>query len=280
MSRILVIGSDNTVSYKIGDLLSASGELIEYAAGPVGALQRLRLRSFGIVITSPNTVIEEDLSLLEEMRLIRPGVKCIVLAPSATPDAVIAALRTQVFACFTAPFDPGEIANLARDAASASDNQWRNGIQVITAKPGWVSIRANCSLLTAERLMTFAKELSAQLHTNARQEMMQALHEILLNAMEHGTAFNPEQVIEITAVRTRRAFVFHIRDPGAGFRLESLSQETIAEPSNPTLHIVKREEEGVRPGGYGLLLAKGTADELIYNEIGNEVLVIKYAEEL
>jgi anti-sigma regulatory factor (Ser/Thr protein kinase) len=279
MSRVLIIGSDNTVSYKLGDILSASGVPIEYAAGPVGALQRLRLRSFGIVITSPNTVIEEDLSLLEEMRLIRPGVKCIVLAPSATPDAVIAALRTHVFACFTAPFDPGAIANLARNAAS--DSQWRNQIEVVTAKPGWVSIRANCSLLTAERLMTFAEELSAQLPANPRQEVMQALYEVLLNAMEHGAAFNPEQVIEVTAVRTKRAFVFYLRDPGSGFRLESIRPETIAESSkNPILHIVKREEEGMRPGGYGLLLAKGTADELIYNEIGNEVLIIKYAEEL
>ena len=32
----------------------------------------------------------------------------------------------------------------------------------------------------------------------------------------------------------------------------------------------------MRPGGYGLLLAAGTVDELIYSEIGNEVLLIKY----
>jgi anti-sigma regulatory factor (Ser/Thr protein kinase) len=35
----------------------------------------------------------------------------------------------------------------------------------------------------------------------------------------------------------------------------------------------------MRPGGYGLLLAAGTVDELIYSEIGNEVLLIKYVKE-
>jgi anti-sigma regulatory factor (Ser/Thr protein kinase) len=277
MSRVLVIGTDNPITHDVGDALSLAGVPIEYAAGPVGALQRLRLRAFGVVITSPLTAIEEDLALLEEMRLIRPALKCILLAPRSTPADVIAALRARVFACFTPPFDARAIAGLARSAASESE--WRDAIEVVTAKPGWVTVRANCNLLTAERLLTFANELSQRLPSYTRMEMMQALHEILLNAMEHGAAFNPEQVIEVTAVQTARAFVFHVRDPGSGFRPESIEEIAMTNLNqDPVLHIVRREEEGLRPGGYGLLLAKGTVDELIYSELGNEVLLIKYID--
>ena len=35
---------------------------------------------------------------------------------------------------------------------------------------------------------------------------------------------------------------------------------------------------GQQAGGYGLLLAAGTVDELIYGEFGNEVLLIKYVD--
>jgi anti-sigma regulatory factor (Ser/Thr protein kinase) len=267
------------VSREIGDALSAAALPMEYSAGHADTLQRLRTRSFGVVITSPDSLVDEDLALLEEMRAIRPGVKCIVLARHSTPDEVIAALRARVFACFTPPFDAYDIANLARRAAS--DNQWRDDIQVLSARPGWVSVRVNCRLVTAERLLSFAKEISARLREDTREEMMQALREILLNAMEHGAAFNPEQVVEVTAVRTDRAMVFHVRDPGAGFRPESLSHAAIANPSaDPAAHIVKREEEGMRAGGYGLLLAKGTVDELLYSEIGNEVLLIKYLDSM
>jgi hypothetical protein len=42
--------------------------------------------------------------------------------------------------------------------------------------------------------------------------------------------------------------------------------------------MAQREEEGMRSGGYCLLLAGGTVDELIYSEIGNEVLLIKYVD--
>jgi anti-sigma regulatory factor (Ser/Thr protein kinase) len=275
MSRVLIIGSHSEISRDIGGALSAASIPMEYAAGNADALQRLRLRSFGVIITNPDSAVDEDLALLEEMRAIRPGVKCIVLAHSSTPDEVIAAMRARVFACFTPPFEPYDIANIARRAAS--DSQWRDDIQILSARPGWVSVRVNCRLITAERLLTFAKELSARMPEDTREEMMQALREILMNAMEHGAAFNAEQVVEVTAVRTARAFVFYVRDPGSGFRRESLGDAAMAESSDdPAAHIVKREEEGMRPGGYGLLLAGGTVDELLYSEIGNEVLLIKY----
>jgi anti-sigma regulatory factor (Ser/Thr protein kinase) len=277
MSRVLVIGSEAQVSREIGEALSAADFPMEYSAGEADTLQRLRVRSFGVVITNPDSSVEEDLALLEEMRTIRPGVKCIVLARQSNPDEIIAALRARVFACFTPPFDPVEVAHLARRAAS--DSEWRDDMHVLSARPGWVSVRVNCRLLTAERLITFAKELSAQLPEDAQQEITQAFREILLNAMEHGAAFNPEQVVEFTGVRTGRSMVFYVRDPGAGFRRESLANTAIANPADdPTAHIVQREAEGLRPGGYGLLLASGTVDELIYNEIGNEVLLIKYVD--
>jgi len=277
MSRVLVIGSGSEVSREIESVLAAEKFPVEHTAGHADALQRLRRQSFGVVITPPDSEVEEDLALLEEMRAIRPGVKTIVLARHSTPAEVIAALRARVFACFTPPFDAREIAHLARSAASDSD--WRDEIQVLSAKPGWVSVRVNCRLITAERLMTFAKELSGQLPEDSRIEIMNALREILLNAMEHGAAFNPEQVVEVTAVRTARSMVFYVRDPGAGFRPESLTHAAIANPAHdPTAHMLHRESDGMRPGGFGLLLAAGTVDELIYSEIGNEVLLIKYVD--
>ena len=127
--------------------------------------------------------------------------------------------------------------------------------------------------------MTFERELSARLPEQRRRELMQAFREILLNAIEHGAAFNPEQTVEVMAIRTARAFVFFVRDPGSGFRVEGLRHAAIANPpDNPVAHVLEREKAGMRPGGYGLLMAKGTVDELIFNETGNEVLLIKYLE--
>jgi anti-sigma regulatory factor (Ser/Thr protein kinase) len=108
---------------------------------------------------------------------------------------------------------------------------------------------------------------------------MMALREILINAMEHGAKFNPDQVVEVNAIRTARTMTFRVRDPGAGFRKEDIRHAAHANsPDDPMAHVVQRQQQGMRAGGYGMLLAAGTVDELIYNEMGNEVLLIKYLD--
>jgi len=43
-----------------------------------------------------------------------------------------------------------------------------------------------------------------------------ACREILLNAMEHGGKFDPEQYVEISCLRTRKMVARRIEGPGAG----------------------------------------------------------------
>ena len=277
MSRVLIIVSQIPISREIGELLAADDLPIEYAAGNIDAVHRLRCRSFSVIVTSADGVIEEDLALLQEMRLIRPGLKCIALAPRSTPHEIIAALRARVFGCFTPPFDAEEIAGVVRNAATCDDSN--EEIEVLSARPGWIAVRVNCRLATADRLMSFAREFAAQLPETARQEIMLALREILINAMEHGAKFNPDQVVEVNAIRTARTMTFRVRDPGAGFRRENLSHAAHSDSSDdPTAHIILRNQQGMRAGGYGMLLAAGTVDELLYNESGNEVILIKYLD--
>jgi anti-sigma regulatory factor (Ser/Thr protein kinase)/DNA-binding NarL/FixJ family response regulator len=278
MSRVLLISDEcHSLTDEIGSALAAMHISLEHALGQADALKQLRMRPFEVVITSCQSAVEDDLALLAEMRAIRPGVRCILLARESTPDDVIAAMRAHVFACYTPPFSGREIARVASYAAT--DSEWKDDIQILSAKPEWVSVRAHCRLTTAERLLTFERELGARLPEDTRREMMQALREILLNAIEHGAAFDPEQVVEVMAIRTARSFVFYIRDPGAGFRMEQLKHAAIANPpENPAAHVLEREREGLRPGGYGLLVARGTVDELIFSEIGNEVVLIKYVK--
>jgi hypothetical protein len=37
-----------------------------------------------------------------------------------------------------------------------------------------------------------------------------------------------------------------------------------------------REDKGIRPGGFGLLMVRSSVDELVYNEKRNEVVFVKY----
>ena len=101
MSRVLVIGSETLVSKEIGGALAAADFPIEYSAGHADTLQRLRKQSFGVVVTHPDSSVEEDLALLEEIRGIRPGVKCILLAhhPDSSVEEDLALLEPKLRLC-------------------------------------------------------------------------------------------------------------------------------------------------------------------------------------
>src|ERR1700760_5090249 len=144
MSRVLIIDSQTPVGHQVGDLLTSAGLSVEYAAGHIDALHRLRCRMFSVIITRGDGVIEEALALIQEMRLIRPHLKCIVLAPYSTPSEVIAALRARVFGCFTAPFEAHSIFSVALDAATSNESS--EDIEILSARPGWVAVRVNCRL--------------------------------------------------------------------------------------------------------------------------------------
>ena len=277
MGRILIIGKSTELADAFGREAALHAHEIDTCEGAVEALHRLQSRAVDVVVTDPETSLREDLALCALLRERRPGVRIIALAPAGPADAVIAALRAHVFACFTQPFDLREIAEMVRAALTA--DQWSDGIEVVSGSPHWLTLRVSCRLLTADRLVRFMTELQAGLvdDDSERDLLMTAFREVLLNAMEHGGGFDPEQVIEVTAARTARAIVYHFRDPGPGFDPAALAHATTSSaPEAVIATALHRADTGLRPGGFGMLIVRQVVDEVTYNERGNEVLLIKH----
>src|SRR5262249_1992577 len=194
-----------------------------------------------------------------------------------TPDDVIVALRRHVFAVFSVPCNAADLTAMIAVALESRD--WRGGIKVISANRDWVELRVECHLLTAERLVNFMNELTADIANLKRSELIMAFREILLNAMEHGAGFQSESVAEVSAVRTSRSILYYYRDPGPGFQVEGLPHAAVSNPSDdPLRHLEYRAAAGIRPGGFGILLTKHLVDQIIYSERGNEVILIKHTD--
>src|SRR5262249_33986990 len=64
-----------------------------------------------------------------------------------------------------------------------------------------------------------------------------------------------------------------VRDQGPGFDRTQLPHAAIAD--DPFTHLDVREKLGLRAGGFGLLICQGMVDEMRYNDIGNEVTLVK-----
>jgi anti-sigma regulatory factor (Ser/Thr protein kinase) len=68
-----------------------------------------------------------------------------------------------------------------------------------------------------------------------------------------------------------------VKDPGPGFNPQEVHHAAANNPpDDPLAHVQVRKLQGLRAGGFGILLAQKAIDELIYSEQGNDVLLIKY----
>jgi two-component system, OmpR family, response regulator len=272
---VLVVNDDPAMQ----DLLNAFPAVLQWRVETVPdsteALKRIRAKPDDLVVTGLGTSGQSDVELLLKMRAVRPHVKLIVLAKESTPDVILESMRAHAFSYFSGPFDTPELCAMIERALD--EPAWDDGIEIISLKPEWISLRLTCRMVTVERVIQFMRELRTDLHEKEREEIGVAFREMLLNAVEHGGKFDPAQTVEMTRARTARTVVYLIRDPGEGFCLTNLPQSALSNPGGePFAHSDYRTEHGMRPGGFGILLSKGLVDELIYSEKGNEVVLIKY----
>jgi len=270
----LVVDAEQDLKALLPSILKPDVWAIHYVPSNLAALEAAGCKAFELIITSERTSGREDVELLRKVRALWPHTRLIILADESTSGEVLAAMRNHAFSFFSKPYSMdrlGQIIEMASDAPC-----WDDGIEVLSATPEWLRLKVQCQVRTADRLLQFMKEIT-DLPEAEREELGLAFREMLLNAMEHGGRFDPQTHVTVEYVRARRMISCRISDPGPGFTLREIDHAAIANPANdPIRHAKVRDELGLRPGGLGILLAQNLVDQVIYNERGNEVLLVKY----
>ena len=269
---VLVIGGHSKVVPAVRETLPDWE--IAHADNNREALVLLRERPYDLVLTDEETKGREDVELLRQIRLIRPHTRLIILTNESTPLDVIGAMRERAFSYFSEPYSMNTFADMVRLATTSP--VWDEGIEILAATEQWIRLLARGDLSTADRLMQFIHEVS-DLPAEEKQAVGLSFREMLMNAIEHGAHFDPAQLVEISYVRAKHMVMCRVKDPGPGFNLEEMRHAAANNPpDDPLAHVQVRKHQGLRAGGFGILLAQNAIDELIYSEQGNDVLLIKY----
>ncbi len=272
----LIVDSSPEINQLLTNLFQQEEWDVQQARDNQDALEQARQRHYDLIITGERTSGQEDIDLLRRLRLVRPHTRLIILTDEFTPGDVLNSIRERAFSYFTRPFSTEKFSEMIRIAMN--EPFWDDGIEILAATPNWVCLAVRCDIVAANRLLQFFREAS-DLPDAETEEVAAAFREMLINAMEHGGKFDPSQHVEVGYVRTSRMVLCKIKDPGTGFSLEELRHSAISNPPDqPFLHMEEREHRGMRPGGFGILMSKKLVDDLIYNEKGNEVLLIKYLD--
>jgi DNA-binding response OmpR family regulator len=273
--RILIVDDDPDIHQLLAAALSDRNYSIDDQYNGLEALSFLETHPCDLVVTDVRMPGLDGLELLRKINAVRPGTKVLVMTAESTPSTVIGSLRDHAAGYFSKPFSldaAAEIVALTLRASAAEGD-----IEVVSAMPQWIALQLRCKLEMADRIVPFLRELVADLTIQEREEIGMAFRELLMNAIEHGAGKDPSKTVRVDYVRTAQFLIYKILDPGEGFSFNDLPHAAVSNPSDaPYQHWEVRDRMGLRAGGFGILISRQIADELIYNERGNEVLLIKH----
>jgi len=272
--KILVADDDRTTRHAITRMLAEANYAVTAAKDGIDALRKVQQTEFDLVFLD---IWMPGMSGLEVLACIRSGQshpRVIIMTSDSTPESLLRAVREQAYEYISKPFPPKEAVEVARRALEEGSSP---PIEVISARPHWIELLIPCTRDAAERIQGFLLKLEADLPDDLRNSIAMAFRELLLNAVEWGGKLDPNRKVRIAQVRSSRMLMYRIADPGPGFSFEGLSHAAVGQPADePVAHATLRDQMGIRPGGFGILMTRALADELLYNESQNEVIFIKY----
>ncbi|RMF43409.1 MAG: response regulator [Planctomycetota bacterium] len=290
MTTVLIV-DDSSIDQRIAaECVEKMGAQSEFAGDAQEALQVIEERLPDVLLTDLVMPGMSGMELVATIRERAPAVPIIVMTGKGSEQAAIDALKAGATSYISK-------ANLLRDL----EDTLRSVLAVVSSRQAREQIRgylqgAEIQFIldyqpgATHALVGFVQSLLESVNFCSSSELMQtctAVSEVVTNALEHGNLeldsalrCEPDNVYRKLAIeragmepyRSRRAYVtirleaeqvtFRVRDEGPGFDPGSLP-----DPTDP--------EFLTRPCGRGILLVQTFMDEVHFNDIGNEVTLIK-----
>lgn len=261
-ARLLVIDDDPLI-LKLTTMALKDCAVVTASSGEEG-LELYAKQPFDAVICDLGLPGIQGFEVIQRLRQLNPGARILIISAHDTQSKLIASLRENIVDFLAKPFAIEDLRLAVSNILSSEES-----IDVISATPQWIELRVPASFLVVSRLGKFFEQLHAEIDQQTRDAISTAFHELLNNAIEHGCAGDTRRKISVCYLRLSRAILYRINDPGGGFRLNEITHAAFR-------HMGEREARGMRGGGFGILCARGIADELVYNEQGNEVVFARY----
>jgi DNA-binding response OmpR family regulator len=280
--KILVVDDDPELQDLVSFALKHAGFEVRVAKDAYQGLEMIEKENFDLALLDVMMPKMDGLEMLSRLRANNKDLQVIIMTALTAPETAVSALRDHACDFLQKPFDVQQLVSAVKTAFELAPRDIH--IEVLSARPEWIELRVPCDLAAIDPLERLMSQLKTDLPQLTRETVIYAFREMLRNAIEHGGKNDPTQFVEVGYLRSPRIILYRIKDPGKGFSIESLYRDDGAiaaflnPEGDPLQHARVREEQGMRPGGFGILLARDLVDEMIYNEKHNEVILIKYLD--
>jgi two-component system OmpR family response regulator len=210
--------------------------------------------------------------ICHELKLDRETnlIPVIMVTARAQHEDLVQGLRVGANCYVTKPFTVEQIEEAVDHALG-----WRQEMQRSGAK-GEIHFQLSSDTRYLEELnqLVTSMFLFSGLSEQEVHQITTAVREMGANAIEWGHRKRVDLPVRVTYRIDPQKIEIVIRDNGPGFNPQQLPHA--CHDDDPAAHMCVRDALGLRPGGFGILMARGLVDDLRYNDTGNEVRMVKF----
>ncbi len=271
---VMIVDDERDTNDLLAGLVQARGfsAVQLFSGGPV--LDAVRAKAPDIILLDLMLPDIDGFSICEQLKKDRETNLIPILMVTALSDPNNRARGVRVGAndYLAKPFTPDQLFRAIDESLA-----WRTEHETRGTK-GEIQFDIRGELAYLQETNDLLSDLYAHTPLTERQikELRQALLEMGGNAIEWGHKKNADLPLHITYRIGPDAVTLVIKDQGPGFDPKKLPHA--AHDEDPVAHLDVRNEIGLREGGFGIMLAKGLVDDFRYNDVGNEVTLVKRFE--
>ena len=272
--RILVVEDNPDALLLVSEYLTGLDFSVTRTADGQEALEALSAGNFDAAVTDVAMPRMNGIELLRRAQRDYPQVPFVVMTGYPSDQVIIDSMNAGVVRFLAKPFGLEQLKFAVCAALRAAGGELLPGDAPleVTSHSGWVEITSPSRLDYIDRVEDLLARLSGRrMPASELKEIKIAVNEMISNAIEWGNRNEMSKPVRISYCLFPEEIVFKIEDLGPGFDLDSVP-DAAADPLGVTR---ERAKAGKRPGGFGLAITRNLMTRLIYNDLGNCLVMSK-----
>ena len=263
--NVLVIDDDEAMLAMLASMLKSLRLNPITAVDGNDGLEKVKTRKVDLIITDLMMPNMDGFEFIKKIRQINANIPVAVISGHGDVNNVVSALSHGAYNFITKPFTIKEIENVVMRGLrlrefSLGTHRLQEGIKNITQ----IEI-PNYSHLLASAALYIVRECQWR---GIEDEMLLSnisicLDELLNNAYAHGNLMDEGKKIFLRAVFDAEKLSVTVEDEGEGFDCSALASEF-------------SENAATLPSKRGLFIVNYLMDELLFNERGTSITMVKY----
>lgn len=265
--RILIVDNNDDLRVMLEQVLRELGHEVVATGDRNEALAREDLDEFDLIISDLTEDEHSGIQLLSEIKRKRLMVPVVVSSDEGQQPGVVKAFKMGAANFLRLPYNKDELRNIV-EKTLAYKLRFVDDLKVLPFVREKIDFELPSDVSLMNGVLQYLTERVAKLGLikPERSNLFVALDEAFVNAVKHGNRNDPRKLVRITAELSAREARFTVEDEGQGFNVQE-----IPDPRDPS--------NLFKTSGRGVLLIYNIMDEVIYNERGNRLTMIKRPED-